>query len=115
MDNFLGPALAIVSTILLLVLRELFLSVGKKDRNTYGVSDQQRHDAGLEGKHNLGADLIVEFEESIPLATPIAVDEFLAELHAKAQEQSTSRIKDGPMTNFGRKQSHRNEMAEDLW
>ena len=115
MDNLLGPALAIVSTILLLVLRELVLSVWKKDRNTYGVSDQQHMDPDLEGEHSLGADSIVEFEEPIPQATQIAVDEFLAELHAKAQEQSTSRIKDGAMTDFERKQSNPIKMAEDSW
>ena len=116
MDNIVGPILAVAGTILLLLLRELFLSVGKK-KKSYGAVDHQL-DApgfGVETDNSLYSDQIMEFDGPTQQATTIAVDEFLAELRARAQEQSTSRIKDGATTDFGRPQSNRNETAEDLW
>ena len=73
MNNLLGPCLAIGATIVLLLLRELILSVGKKDRKTYGVRDDRPVVPDLECEHSLRAQPIVEFEEPIPGATPIGV------------------------------------------
>jgi len=115
MDNIVGPILAVAGTILLLLLRELFLSVGKK-KKSYAVDHQlDAPGFGVEPDNSLYSDQIMEFDGPTQQATTIAVDEFLAELRARAQEQSTSRIKDGATTDFGRPQSNRNEMAEDLW
>jgi hypothetical protein len=107
MDNILGPVLAIAATVVLLLLRKLILSVGKKERDSYG--DWADHRPDFDREHGLR-------EEPISQSTPIAVDEFLAELRAKAQEQSpSSRTRSGSTTDFGRTQSNRNEMAEDSW
>ena len=117
MDNLLGPILAIVATILMLVFRQLFLSIGKKNRGSYGAQDQRRSITGsdVQLEQGLPANPIREFEELIPQSKTVAVDEFLAELRAKAQEQSpSSRTKNGS-TNIGRAQSNRKEMTGGLW
>ena len=112
MNSILEPVLAIAATILLLLLRELILSVGKKDRNSYGISGDQRPGiSDLEREHSLRADPIMEFQEPLTQATPIAVDEFLAELRAKAEEQSpSSPTRTGSMTDFRRTQSRRKQI-----
>jgi hypothetical protein len=117
MNNLLGPVLAIVATALLLLLREFVLSVGKKNRNSSGARDHRPTVSGsdLQREEHLRADPIREFEEPGPDASSIEVDEFLAELRAKVQEQSpSSRTKNGS-TNIGRAQSNRKEMTGDLW
>ncbi len=118
MNNLLGPVLAIVATALLLLLREFILSVGKKNRNSNGARDHRRSVSGsdFQREQRFLADPIREFEEPIPDATSIEVDEFLAELRAKAQEQSpSSRTKNGSTTDLDGTQSNRKEMAGDLW
>ena len=116
MNSILGPVLAIVATVALLLLRELFLAVGKRDRDPYGAADHPPvPGSDFQRKHSLFADPIREFEEPLQQATPIAVDEFLTDLRAKAQEQSPwSLTRNGSTTEFGRTQSNRKDTAEDL-
>jgi hypothetical protein len=114
MNNLLGPGLAIVATIVLLLLRELILLVGKKDTNRDGVRDHRPGVPDPEYEHSPRVDASVEFDEAIPGATPIAVDEFLDELRARAQEHSRPSLTGtGSMTAFGGAQSNRNEMTEE--
>ena len=91
MNNILGPVLAIVATVVLLLLRKLLLSVGKQNRDSYGTRDELSSGSGsdIQREDSLYADPTRGFEEPIPQPTSIAVDEFLAELRARAQRQSS--------------------------
>jgi len=117
MSNLLGLALAIGLTALLLFLREFILSIGKKSRNSYGARDRQPADPGseIQRERRLHAVPIRQLDEPISEATSIEVDQFLAELRAKAQEQSPpSQPKRGSTTELGGTQSNRKRMAGDV-
>ena len=118
MNNVLGLVLAIGITVLLLFHREFILSIGKKSRNSYDARDHQPGVFGsaVEREQRLHAVPIKQFDEHNPEATSIEVDQFLAELRAKAQEQSPpSRDKRGSTSDLGGAQSNRKKMAGDVW
>ena len=114
--NMLGPVLGIAAAVLLLLLREFVLSIGKNNRKSYGARSYGSDVAGsgTEREH-LRGDPIREFEGPNPEATLIEVDEFLAQLRLKAQEQSrSSKSMNSPTTDLGKAQSNRMDMTGGL-
>ena len=115
--NMLGPVLGIAATALLLLLREFVLSIGKSNRKSYGARSYGRlHIAGSSNEREpFRGDPIREFEEPNPEATLIEVDEFLAELRLKAQEQArSSKAMNSSTTDPGKAQSNRMDMMGGL-
>ena len=114
MNNIFGPVLVILVTVLFLFLREFILAIGK-NRKPYGTQEYRSSvfDLDTQRGQGLAPDPITEHEDRVPTAAPIAVDEFLPELRARALEQS-SPPKNGSTTDVGRAQSNRMGMARDL-
>jgi hypothetical protein len=110
MNHIFSAVIAIAATVLMLLLREFILSVGKKGRSPlqrqsegtgFAVSEvplRQRPQA-VPTKHS---------EQPLPEATQIEVHEFLTELRTKAGEHAApSKSQKGPESDFVSDPQHR--------
>jgi hypothetical protein len=117
MNYLLSAIIAIAATMLLLLLREFILSVGKKGRSSFHRRSEGTVFRGSEVRLNRRPQAVptAQFEQPQPDATPIEVDEFLAELRAKAGEHSSpSKRANGPESEFAG-DSHHSKLVFGDW